>query len=460
MKYIIWGTGKLYTKYSALLDPEDILCLVDSNPDKQNIQINGKVVCSPNIIMTSEFDYIVVLVADYDSVVMQLASMNVPSEKIITTQDIKKNLTLIPQVIGTNKNFLEWMVDKNNLIFVAIPNFSRTGVPVAAFNIGKLLLRMGYEVCFVGGKSGDLELEFQNESIPYVRSIELYFKDDFFETALSRSKAVIVVSAIMSDFVDEWKKIGTPIVWWLHESDSWCYENRTLPLSDNIFYYGGGKRVIEKVGIINSDIAIKELLYCIPDDSTRFISHGGDKKVFAAIGSINKRKAADIFIEAISKMDRAIVSNCEFYFIGVGDKDFVEHLQQKVCDYPQVHFMGSISLSELDAFYCNIDFLVCVSRDDPMPIVVTEAMKKSIPCIISNMVGQSAFFDDYEFGSVIRNEDVENLVEVLEKFALLTEDQLVAYREASYNVYEQYFTETCMKNNLGSILGEVIHNIN
>lgn len=107
-------------------------------------------------------------------------------------------------------------------------------------------------------------------------------------------------------------------------------------------------------------------------------------------------------------------------------------------------------------FYRQIDVLVCHSRDDSMPIVVTQTMQIGIHCIVSDQVGQSKYIDKHGGGEIFASEDVVALAELLIKFAELSEDEMEQYGKDAEKIFEQYFSECVMRKNIEKILSDLM----
>ena len=99
---------------------------------------------------------------------------------------------------------------------------------------------------------------------------------------------------------------------------------------------------------------------------------------------------------------------------------------------------------QLDRFYQHIDVLLCPSRDDPMPIVVTQAMMHAKPCIISENVGQSEYIKQGENGFTFRNEKTDELAECM-VWTLEHRPELRVIGERTREIYETEFSKDSMR---------------
>ena len=122
--------------------------------------------------------------------------------------------------------------------------------------------------------------------------------------------------------------------------------------------------------------------------------------------------------------------------------DYSSTYGQMVYDYakniPNIKFWGRIPHEEVIKYYANIDVLLCPSSVDPMPVVVTEALRFKKLVIISKAIGQSAFLIDGESCLMLDKFDAECLADKM-KEAILG-DNLDQYGKAGRKIYDANFS--------------------
>lgn len=441
MRCIIWGTGKYYKDYITYFKEKDIALVVDRDTEKQGIILDDREICSPERIKGEEYDYIFILVKNYQEIKKWLEENEVPKAKIKTYQDIFRVFNLDISLALSNNSVEKWSgryEEKKIILFT--PYLNRSGAPFATFNLAKLLRKMGYQVVIAGDERGALEEEIAAEHIEYFYHVSLWQKEDKIKECVKRFDYIIVSCTVMAELVKHICNIHRPIVWWLHESDDTLYKGYDLIEKDNIFYYGVGQRVCKKFQEQYPDREIKQLLYYLPEIECKMKKFHKVKNI-AMIGTISERKAQDVFIKAINKLEKDVREKENFYIVGpVGEKQ-----KKQLTDLCQVGieiiFTGELSQSEIIKFYKGLDILVCPSRDDPMPIVVTQALQYQIPCIVSNQVGQSSLMQQYQCGSVFESEDVQELAKELKEYIEKNKDDLIEEGLKCRALYEAYFSE-------------------
>lgn len=129
---------------------------------------------------------------------------------------------------------------------------------------------------------------------------------------------------------------------------------------------------------------------------------------------------------------------------------------EMACRIPQIEILGEQTQEELEQILSNIDVFVCPSRDDPMPIVVTEAMQHYVPCIVSNQVGQSEFMIGDVGGFVFESEDVEALSRLME-FCIDCSKEIEKRQDEAYKIYCDNFSQDAMERKVREIIDKVLN---
>lgn len=159
-----------------------------------------------------------------------------------------------------------------------------------------------------------------------------------------------------------------------HEKIEKAFSQYVDLISENCKIYPQGIYRRNKLLQNESKINLKKKLknkYRLSDDTIIFLS----------VGSIDKRKGFDIFIEVAIAILR-YKKNCFFIWIGHGDED----LQQKYYHViertkTKKHFLFPGKTFETDLFYAGSDIYLLTSREDPFPSVIFEALDSCLPII-------------------------------------------------------------------------------
>lgn len=462
MKLIVWGTGKLYQKYREFLFQFNVIKFCDSNPKKQGKLIDGIEIIEPIQLEKYVYDYIVVMTYAAEQICVALNDLGISHEKVLLHSQM---YLLIKSQIYVNHMGIEiplndWIMKNSNCVLLISHNFSYTGVPVALKNMANVLRRMGYSVLMAAMEGGTFTKELEIQSIDYITDLAICYQMQSFVDAMRQMRAVVVGSFSLYQFVNSLGDMRIPILWWIHETDGRYYTGKEkLPKHDNVTFWAGGNRVKRVFLEHYMHVKIEKLQYCIPDfDKEMPVSFLEQKRdgcmTVAIIGTVDRRKAQDILLEAAIKIPLQYKDRFRIIMIGRLNEDdlsFAEEirsLQKQMCN---LQWISEITQGELDIFYEYIDVLVCSSRDDPMPIVVTQAMMHEKICVISEDVGQAEFIKQQENGFVFHREDVHELMEIL-MWLIDNKDKHIEIGKSSRKIYDEEFSEEIMEQRLKTIL--------
>ena len=196
------------------------------------------------------------------------------------------------------------------------------------------------------------------------------------------------------------------IIWWIHEAqDFYADISRIMAASDDF-------TSVEVYAV--SNIARKNFLMVWPGKNIGCLRYGipdkfnpkakgkqHDKIIFAAVGTISERKGSDLLLDAFRGISSDFDELYELWLVGNTDKKSASQWERKIIrelvQIPQVSLLGILGREEMTAFYEKIDVLICSSREDPLPIVITESMMHYKPVIMSaSGIGQVELLENQQ----------------------------------------------------------------
>ncbi len=466
MKIAIFGVGLIYQRNKYLFKNYQVEYIIDNAEAKQGSLIDGMIISAPNEVDYDKCSYIIIMVQHYDEIRKQLLDLGVSEDKIVPYTRLGELLD--QRVLVYEKNgqleLEEWLSKKischQKIVMIFSHELSYSGVPVALLNLAKILKTMGYIVILAGLSADTFEYEIQKEEIDYINNLEIFYEGKKFLELVNRIDFFIAGTLVLSRLVSVIAMLEKPVMWWIHESDRVLYDKvKLVDVPKNVHIYTGGSRVKEMVHKRWHNVPTKELLYFIPDwNGKSLVRAEKNKVVFAIIGFICSRKGQDIFLDAVISLPEKYREQMEIIMIGkssAAEKKYISSVETKLSLLPEVKRIGVLSQEKLENYFEELDVLVCASRDDPMPIVVTQAMMHRKTCIISDNVGQCEFVRQKENGFVFHNEDSQELAQYI--MWLIDNRQLldVMGRNAR-RVYENYFSEECMRKNIKHMLEDLV----
>jgi len=333
---------------------------------------------------------------------------------------------------------------------------------MALYYFAKSLKNKGYNPIILSPTDGSLRTLFMENEFP-VLVFDIILTSDLI-LKYKKCFQFLIVNTIRSGSVIK-KLNGTdiPILWWIHEafvhySDE---KNLSLPknLNDNIHTYCVGSYAAAALQQFRPDYKIETFLYYIPDYAKSLtkkkfqIKFAEEKCIFTVIGTLDERKGQDILIQAICLLPIEQLKKCLFIF--VGHKWYipiVKRILQIIKEYPQnIQFFEELDRENILSLYQQIDSLICSSKDDPMPIVVTEAMIMSKIIICSENTGSAKLLKQMNAGLIYRNNSPEELSKLIQ-FVLENRFNLSQMREQARKVYEFYFSQDTFNNSVDVII--------
>ncbi len=455
LKVIIFGTGNYYRMSKKYIDMDQVMCFVDNDSDKAGTFLDGKIIIMPEHADFDECDYVLVLVMRYQDILKQLSRIGVAEEKIKLYPDLDDLFRLRPKIYSERKayDFRQWTNrQQEKKVMLICHELTRNGVSVVLMHVARILKTMGYRPLMSALLEGELVEELQENDIDYIPQINMLYGGRVFAELIQEMEFVIVGTIGIADVAWRIAQTDVPIVWWIHESNDKDFHDFPIVIRDNVHYYAGGKRVVECFKKYYHQTSIENMLYCLPDN---LIEKETGDHVFriGIIGLIYPRKAQDIFVEAVKKIPDEKKVGITFEIVGKYLEPVI-NLSEVLRTNSTIKYIGEMSQWELNCYYAGLNLLICPSRDDPMPVVVTQAMQYGIPCIVSDQVGQSEYIIDGENGFIFPSEDVEILKEKI-IYCIENRDNLKKIGTESRKIYEKYFSENAMEERLWKIIRRI-----
>ncbi len=331
-----------------------------------------------------------------------------------------------------------------------------TGAPIALQYLANTLSEQGDLPIVMAPNDGGLGEVFCKDGILSMVYPEVY-RDDFVLQCADLFDLIIVNTIVGAPLIGQLGKTDVPVLWWIHEArvsyEDWIVESMPKILPDNIHVYCVGAHAKKMLACFRPHYRSKHLLYCVPDHafSGKKKSRGIRRQTtFAIVGMQEDRKGFDIFIQAIRMLAPETLAQCRFIFVGRRMHEPTwEALTALLADYPgQVTYTEELKREEMFALYEQIDCLVCPSRDDPMPIVVTEAMLMGKLVICSENTGSAAILKKENAGLVYGNNDPSELAKQLIYVCTEKGKALLQMPKNARRAYEAYFSKAVFAENI------------
>lgn len=356
----------------------------------------------------------------------------------------------------------------NSKILLVVHEFSRTGVPYAVLYLARAIFSLhGVRPVIISPIDGPIRKEFEQEGFPTIIDPLLFSYQDYSSEAcdfVANFERVIVSSLASYGFIRYFRGISKRLTWWVHETDDGF--TRVAKMITNLpllfaacesIWLGSPLCFPPALRQVTED-KLHLLLYGCDDTAIPHRPHISGKMVFSIVGSVLPRKGQDIFLAAIERLPEELRCKAVFRIIGSplpNDESviFYNEVLANAALISEVECIESMPQDRLLEFYAETDVLVSASRDDPMPIVVTDGLMFSTVCLCSSAIGHAQLLEDGENGLIVTNKSAE---ELSEKMAWLIQNptELAALGIAGRAIYEKYFLMRSFVNNVGNLMSD------
>lgn len=355
-----------------------------------------------------------------------------------------------------------FLIVGENTVLVVSHALNEGGASLVLVEAVELLKKKGFRVVIVSPDVGNLESTYRRMGINVLCST--YFTQLIIKILVSkRWRMIFVNSLLMYEWVENAKEI--PILWWIHEGRTYTekYAHKiSLAGKDNLYIYCVSEWSRKCLVDSGFNMPIGLLYYGTKDVINYSISdrekNKSDTVSFALIGAISQRKRNIDFIKAIQMLSKEVLQNTEFTIIGkqlAGDEEYyIQFLNSLKTSVKDIHYVQTVPHDKMADIYMNIDVVVAVSDDDPLPVVVTEGFLHSKCVLLSSNCGQYALIDEGKNGYTFQAANVKDLVDKIEKI-YYERTRLREVGDAGRCIYEKCFTI----NRFNMALGKLIDNI-
>ena len=468
MRVIVFGTGAYYRNRKEYFGGVEIIAFIDNNSNIQNTSLDGVPIYAPQDAINLDYDYVCIMSNQYAVEMMkQLVQLGYDIDKIIgfgTFANLVKRVVSQGCMQIHYRNLPGTVRENKGKILLVTHELSLSGAPVVLFYAAEILKKNGYDAVILSPKDGGLREAIMKRGIPVVIDPAITGQNTYLYEWMSEFRLVIICTLTYGEFVGELADFPKPIIWWLHESEEvysgWWPRAKPERIGENVSIYAGGHYALSTYKKYFGNDNCKMLLYGIPDENSNF-EQGYEKKhegiVFAVVAVLQPRKGQDISIEAVKKMKDSDKENAEFWLIGPDPgnyPEFTASLSEAVGTEPKIKMMGEWPMEKLKEEYPNIDVIVCPSRDDPMPVVLPEAMMFYKTCIVSKGAGTAVYIEDKKNGLVCEC-NADSLAEQM-TWVVNHQESLAAIGTEGRKLYERVFSTEAFENNLLEIIQEKI----
>lgn len=397
MRVVLFGTGKYYSRYKNFVK-DDIVALLDNNKKLQGTVIDKVSVHPPEDIVKLEYDLIIISSMVYiEEIRCQLRKIGVPDAKVCSI------LQYLGKVCSNFYNKYNAINVSNNgkKVVVVSGVVENNGGALAIVNAAYAIAHIGCRVTFCAPLV-DREIidEMTAAGINVIVSPGLFYPSgellkqvDEAELAFVNSYQMLRCATILSE------KMRT--ILWLHDNENAYrqlykeYATITEKELDRLDIYGVSKTAVINFNKFYPNQKLNILNYWIPDscsEKTFLLRDLVERKkiIFAIVGSIQERKAQDLFIQSADYYNKNCCIPAEFKIIGSPiEKSFYLKIKGKAENVENITFSGGFDNRKIAEIYKNIDVVVCCSRAECLPTVVNEGLMFGKIVLVTDTAGDN-----------------------------------------------------------------------
>lgn len=458
MDIILFGTGDYYMKYKKWFKNHRILALFDNDERKQDQFLDGIKIVSPTKVLKYHFEAIFLLSVNDVDMRKQLLRLGVNDDSIFSYYDIVEGLNgelFHNHMYVYGEDLLKSNTSIKKRILFITHNMDVTGAEIVLLEAANILRNNGYDVVVATLDDGNMRSKFTDDGFPviYDESLKIARLENI-PWIKKITPSYILVNTVFIWHLLRCSNVKIPVLWWLHDSEMLYAPHFCRDLdkfrNSNVHVYAVSD--VAKSPFLKRCLGwdVRLLPFGIEDTNGGIPKTVSSKKIiFAVIGTLEKRKAQDVFLRAILKLSHEIREKSEFWLIYQNPRKtpYLEKVERMSMEIKEVKLLGFLNREEMNRIYEEISVLVCPSLSDTLPVVTIEALQHYVPCIVSDETGTATFIKDYSSGFICKTNDVDDLVSKM-SWMVTNEDKISNMGMKAREIYEKYFTKDIFEKNM------------
>lgn len=358
-------------------------------------------------------------------------------------------------------------------ILLICHELSRTGTPQVVLKAARVLKKTGYFVVVASNVDGPLRNDFLKEKIPVIihhtfAKFRAYPSENVpkgitkrMQYLLSGFDLTLVASIVCHNIINAFNGTHSKILWWIHDGYTGFELTREyMPkkLEDNISVFCGGEYARKVLKQYFPQYKADILLYGVENRAYEMDAKvvENDLPLFIMPATFEERKNQLKFVEAIALLPPEISQRARYILVGKkGDDMYYNKVKKMAAKIQNITISQPIPYDDLIQLYREATCIVMPSKDDPLPVVLAEAMMMSKIIICSDMTGTASYIKDGVNGFVFECENVHELSKKVE-FVIENHKNLDQLRENGRKTYEREFSEAAFENSLLTTLKNLL----
>nr|WP_316620508.1 glycosyltransferase family 4 protein [uncultured Ruminococcus sp.] len=370
-------------------------------------------------------------------------------------RDSLRSLSSLKKYIKAKRN--------SRLIFCISHAMSRSGAPQVLLETARMLKENGYEVCIVSARQGAMTGEISDIDVFSCRFLEKTFMKLIVK---ADPYACIINTVIMYKWAKYLGDRNVGSVWWIHEAETYISQHyRSVPeaFSDCVKIFCVSEWSLRALNRYLPSLKAGVLYYGIDADERAdagVIPSAADGKLkMTVIGTISERKNQIAVVEAFNQLSDEIKEHCTLKFVGAENPQeaaYFDAFHKLIESNGSIEYIPHIKHDEIHSVYASSDLIICSSVDDPLPVVITEAMIYHKAFLTSDCTGQAYMVEDGVNGFCF---SLKNTHELSDKIEMIyrSRECLEQVGNNGHRLFEQYFSKEAFKAKTIGIIDEIMN---
>lgn len=344
--------------------------------------------------------------------------------------------------------------NKKNILIFSHDASNKGGAPVVLINLLKNLPLNNYNVFIFFKQGGGLLKEAK--ATGYYPFVYQYLSSWYLKLLKKHTDCVLVNTVICADVVDRVQKsMNCPIVWWVHEEGS-LFESMKKKLPKNL---KSNVRLlcVSEVSKIATEQYLPQarpqiMFYGVEDSYQPYSRPDNSFFKICVVGMLSERKNQMQILDMLNCLPTCYREKIHVKVVaGTWNVDYKESFLNRLDDFPEVEFIAGLKHDEVLELYKQTDLLLCCSKQDPLPVVVTEALMMECLCLVSSGCGQYQYLKNGQNGYCYDVDSVSDLcskiIEIMDNEHL--NDIAVAGRQVYIKKFSMQHASSEMSKKLG-----------
>lgn len=446
MRIFFYGIGRVYRQrrdeLTVMREDDTFLGFIDKRAAACRT-FDGAHVYLPDEAVREDFDAIVVTAAAFGEIKEELCLRGVDEGKVYAYEEYFQL-----KIGDARTEYGDFGTLKGKKILMATPDIGYHGGALALLHAAIATQQAGYRVTLAAATIDRrllhelMAFPIQVMEIPAIRFLsaaQLAFLQEY--DAVVANVFPMVRFAVRTA---QWR----PVLWWLHE----CRDafSETLDMFSETKDASAFSRL--RIAAVSS-LAQENfeayypgrvdtiLPYCMPDSGREFTSVPQERVTFALIGGVCRRKAQDVFLDAVALLPERLRERAEFQLIGdsAGRDEYSADVRAMVAGNESICLRGVLTREEMQEAFRTIDVVACASREETMSLTITEGMMYGKVCITTDATGMADYIRSGENGFVVPTEDAKALARCMADI-IEQPERYADMRAAARRTYEEHFT--------------------